>query len=200
MTLQKMVASAGLAVGLAIAGCGIAATAGTAAAGASIRAADTRLAASHTARPVSSDDRMFMNQASLINLTEISLGRYIQAHATTTTAKNLGERYARDHTEAQASLQALAMRLHVTLPTARGVRHQSMVARVEAQKGRNIDGAFAQASVSGHRAAIAIFKKEESAGSNPAVKAYAARYLPMLRTHLRLAEHAASVMRATPTR
>jgi putative membrane protein len=200
MTLQKMAASAGLAVGLATAGWGMSAIAGTAVAGASARAANASLAASRTAQPVSSQDRMFMDQASQINLTEISLGRYMQAHATTTTAKNLGGIYARDHIAAQASLRALALRLHVTLPTTPGVQLKSMVTRVEAQKGRNRDVAFATASVSGHQTAIAIFRKQESAGSNPAVKAYAARYLPMLQTHLRLAEHAESVMRVPPTR
>jgi putative membrane protein len=200
VTLQKMAASAGLAVGLATAGWGISAIAGTAVAGASTRAADARLAASRTAQPVSSQDRMFMDQASQINLTEISLGRYMQAHATTTAAKNLGGRYARDHKAAQASLRALALRLHVTLPATPGVQLESMVARVEAEKGRNRDVAFARASVSGHQTAIAIFRNEKSAGSNPAVKAYAAHYLPMLQTHLRLAEHAESVMRVPPAR
>jgi putative membrane protein len=200
MTLQKMAASAGLAVGLATAGWGISAIAGTAAAGTSTRAANASLAASRTAQPVSSQDRMFMDQASQINLTEISLGRYMQANATTTTAKNLGGRYARDHTAAQASLRALALRLHVTVPTTPGAELVSMVARVEAHKARNRDVAFARASVSGHQTAIAIFRKGKSAASNPEVKAYAARYLPMLQTHLRLAEHAESVIRVTPTR
>jgi putative membrane protein len=193
-----MTASVALAVGLATAGWGIAAIAGTAVAGASVRAAEASLAASGTAQPVSSQDRMFMVQASQINLTEISLGRYMQAHATTTTAKNLGGNYARDHEAAQASLRALALRLHVTLPTTPGVQLESMVARVEAQKGRNRDVAFARVSVSGHQAAIATFGKEKNAGSNPAVKAYATRYLPMLQTHLRLAEHAESVIRPGP--
>jgi putative membrane protein len=200
MTLQKTAASAGLALGLATAGWGVAATAGTAAAGASTGSANASLTASRSAQPVSSQDRMFMDQASQINLTEISLGRYIQAHATTSTAKNLGGSYAHDHTAAQANLRALALRLHVTLPTTPGVQNQSMVAGVEAQKGINMDASFAKASVSGHQAAIAIFRKEESAGSNPAVKTYAGHYLPMLQMHLRLAEHAESVIRVTPPR
>jgi hypothetical protein len=53
---------------------------------------------------------------------------------------------------------------------------------------------------SGHQTAIAIFRKEQSAGSNPAVKTYAARYVPMLQTHLRLAEHAESVLHVPATR
>src|SRR5258708_38466743 len=161
MILRELAASAGLAVGLARASCGIAATCGTAAAGASTTAANVALAASRTAQPVSSQDRMFMDQASEINLTEISLGRYMQAQATTTTAKTLGGSYARDHIAAQASLRALALRVHVTLPTTPSVQLKSMVARVEAQRGRNRDVAFARASVSGHQTAIAIFRKEE---------------------------------------
>jgi putative membrane protein len=200
MILQKMAATAGLAVSLATAGWGIAATAGTAAADASTTAAHASLAASRTAQPVSSQDRTFMDQASQINLTEISLGKHAQAHATTATAKKLGAIYAHDHTAAQASLRALASRLHVTLPTTPGAQLESIVAGVEAQKGRNMDLAFAGASVSGHQTAIAIYKKEVSAGSNAAVKAYAVRYLPMLQKHLTLAEHANSVMHVASTR
>jgi putative membrane protein len=193
MMFRKMAASAGLAVGLATAGWGVAATAGTAAAGASTAAAH----ASRTA-PVSSQDRMFMSQASQINLAEISLSRYVQAHATTVTARNVAARYVRDHTAAQVNLRILASDLHVILPATPGLQHETMAARVEAQKGRNLDIAFAKAVVPGHQAAIAIFKKEVSAGSNPAVKAYAARYLPVLRTHLSLAQHADSTLRVTP--
>lgn len=198
MTPQKMAARAGLAVGLAMAVLGTAVTAGTAAAGASTWTAHVSLAASRAAEPVSSQDHMFMDKASQINQTEISLGRYMQAHGTTTTARNLGATYAHDHAAAQARLQALALRLHVSLPTTVGAHLQTVVARVEAQKGKNRDIAFAMASISGHRTAIAIFGKEGSAGSNPAVEAYAVRYSPMLRNHLRMAEHAESAIRVMP--
>jgi len=196
MTLHKMAASAGLAIGLATAGWSIAATAGTAAAGVSARAGNASVAASRTTPAVSSQDRMFMDQASQINLTEISLGRFVEARASITAERNLGARYARDHTTAQANLRALASSLHVSLPTTAGAKNSAAVAGIEAQKSRSMDDAFVSASVSGHKAAIAIFKKEESTGSNPAVKAYAARYLPMLQTHLRMAEQAESALRA----
>jgi len=200
MTRQKMAATAGLAVGLATASLGISAIAVTAVASASTRTANASLAGSSTARPVSSQDRTFMDHASQINLAEIALGRYMQAHATTTPARNLGGIYARDHIAAQASLRALASRLHVTVPTRPGTRLESAMTSVEAKEGRNRDVAFVRASVSGHKTAIAIFRKEESAGSNPAVKTYADIYLPMLRTHLRLAEDAESALRVAPAR
>lgn len=141
-----------------------------------------------------------MDQASQINLTEMSLGRFMQAHGTTTVAKDLGGIYAVNHTTAQDDLSALASRLHVTLPAKPGMQLESMIARVEAQMGKHRDIAFAKAAVSGHQAAIAIFRKEEKAGSNPAVKAYAARYLPMLQMHLMLAKYAESVLGVTATR
>jgi putative membrane protein len=200
MTLHKMAASAGLAIGLATASWGIAATAGTAAASVSTRAGNASLAASRATSPVSSQDRMFMDQASQINLTEISLGRFMEARASITAERKLGARYARDHTTAQANLRALASSLHVTLPTTAGAKNSATVARIEAQKGRSMDDSFVSASITGHKAAIAIFRKEESKGSNPAVKAYAARYLPMLQTHLRMAEQAESALHTTSTR
>jgi len=197
MTLHKMAASAGLAAGLATAGWGIAATSGTAAASVSTGTANASLAASRATQPVSGQDRRFMDEASQINLTEISLGRYVQAHATDTAAKKLGTRYARDHTTAQANLRALASHLHVTLAKTPGVHNESVVAHIKGLTGRDMDVAFVTTSVAGHKTAIAVFRKEESAGSNPAVKAYAAHYLPMLQTHLRMAGHAASVLHFT---
>jgi putative membrane protein len=200
MTLQKMAASAGLAVGLATASWGIAATTGTAAASVSSRAANASLAASRAARPVSAQDRKFMDEASQINLTEISLGRYMQAHATNSAAKSLGTRYAIDHTTAQANLRALASRLHVAIATTPGAQNDSVVAHIKGLTGRDMDVAFVATSVAGHKAAIAVFRKEESAGSNPRVRAYAADYLPMLRTHLRMAGHAAHALHVMATK
>jgi putative membrane protein len=198
MTVQRMAASTGLAVAVAAAGWGVAAGAGTAAAAVSGRAADASLAASPTAAPVSAQDRTFMDQASQINLTEISLGKYMHAHSTDTALRNLGARYARDHTAAQANLRPLAASLGVTVPKAPNTQLRSMVAKVESLKGKDMDVAFANISVSGHEAAIDIFKKEESAGSNAAVKAYAAKYLPMLQTHLRMAKQAESALGVKP--
>ena len=139
MTMQKMAARAALAVGLAAAGWGMASTARTPAAGASTGPAHVSLAASRAARPASSQDRIFMKQATQINLTEIALGRYMQAHATTATTTHLGATYARDHAAAQASLRALAARLRVRLPTMPGVQLGSLAARVEAAQGRSRD-------------------------------------------------------------
>src|SRR6516165_3427268 len=127
MTLHKRAASAGLAVGLATAGWGIVATAGAAAAGVSTRAANASLATSHTAPPVSSQDRMFMDEAWRINLTEIKLGSYMHAHATSTAARSLGAGFAHDHAAAQANLRALAAHLHVTLPTTIGKPNEDVV-------------------------------------------------------------------------
>jgi putative membrane protein len=192
MTLHKKAASVGIAVGLVTAGWGI--TAGSAAAMAGTAAPTAGVAASPTAQPVSSQDRMFMADASQINLTEIALGTYIQAHASTATVKDLGAQYARDHAAAQDRLRALASRLHVALPTAPGAQLGSIMSRIEAQKGRHLDVDFVRFSVVGHEAAIALTRKEQGAGSNPQVKAYAAYFLPMLQMHLKMAEHAASAL------
>ncbi len=196
MTLHKKAASVGLAVGLVTAGWGI--TAGSAAASAGTAAPNASVAASPTAQPVSSQDRVFMAEASQINLTEIALGKYMQAHATTATAKDLGAQYARDHAAAQHRLRALASRLHVALPTTPGAQLGSILSRIQAQKGRYLDVDFVRFSVLGHQAAIALTRKEQSAGSNPQVKAYAAYFLPMLQMHLKLAKRAESELRVTP--
>src|SRR5258708_32103432 len=132
--MKKVAAGAGLAVGRATAGWGISAIAGTAVAGASTSAPNASLAASRTAQPVSSQDRTFMDQASEINLTEISLGRYMQAHSTTTSAKNLGGIYARDHIATKDRLLLLPPRPTVTLPRRPGAQLEPLLVQFRADR------------------------------------------------------------------
>jgi putative membrane protein len=180
MTLSKRAASAGLVVGLATACCGLFAGLGTAVAAAS--------------PALSSQDRSFLAAAAQANLVEISLSQQVEPRAVTASVKDLAARYVRDHTTALTGLRQLAAQLQVSLPTAPSAQQDTEAAQIESQTGKNLDVTFAKASVLAHQQAVALFKQEASAGSDPSVKTFASNAMPMLEMHLSLAEKAESAV------
>jgi putative membrane protein len=191
MTLSKRAASAGLVVGLATACSGLSAALGSAVAAASPARGATAAAASPV---LSSQDRSFLAAAAQANLAEISLSQQVEPRAVTASAKDLAARYVSDHTTALGGLRQLATQLQVPLPAAPSAQQDAELAQIESQTGKNLDITFAKASVLAHQQAIALFKQEVSAGSDPLVQTFASDAMPMLEMHLSLAEQAESAV------
>jgi putative membrane protein len=55
-------------------------------------------------------------------------------------------------------------------------------------KGNEFDTAYMQDMVQDHRQDVADFRKEAETGTNPALKSFAQKYLPVLEQHLKMAE------------
>jgi putative membrane protein len=62
-------------------------------------------------------------------------------------------------------------------------------------KGANFDRQFSRDEIAAHRQAIIVFKREAEHGQDAAVKAYAAKMVPVLEKHLHLAEDCAKPTR-----
>jgi putative membrane protein len=54
--------------------------------------------------------------------------------------------------------------------------------------GAEFDRAYMEEMVSGHKQAIALFRREADHGADPDIKAFASRTLPTIQHHLQLAE------------
>jgi putative membrane protein len=140
---------------------------------------------------VSSQDRTFMAAAAQANIAEISISSNV-VQRVAEPLDSVAARYVTDHTAALAQLRKLAAGLGVGLPNSPSSQQLSEAGQIESQSGRNLNVAFARASVIAHEQAIALFKQESSLGSNAQVKAYASDAMPMLNMHLDLAEQAAT--------
>jgi len=140
---------------------------------------------------LSDQDRAFMAAAAQANIAELSISRAVELRVTE-PLDGVAARYVSDHTTALAALRQLAGGLDVAIPDAPSAEQLAEASQIESRSGRNLNVAFARASVIAHQQAIVLFRREVTAGSNWKVRDYASAAMPVLNNHLSMAEQAAS--------
>ena len=83
---------------------------------------------------------------------------------------------------------ALARQKEITPPDAVGADQQQVYDNLSKLRGRAFDRAFAQAMVQNHQQDLQAYQEEAQNGTDPEVKAFAARHVPILQEHLRMAQ------------
>jgi len=132
-------------------------------------------------------DRAFANQAAMGGAAEVEAGRLAQEKGANAAVKQFGARMVEDHGKAGAELKQIADAKSITLPNAPDATHQSAMQRLQKLSGAGFDHAFMQMMVRDHEKVVAAFDKEAKSGKDPELKAFAAKTLPTLRTHLQMA-------------
>lgn len=135
----------------------------------------------------------FATQAFQIDLAEVRLGKLAEEKAANADVKKFGQRMVHDHGQANEQLQSLAQKQHLELPTGQSLpqSQQQLVERLSNQTGAQFDRTYIESMIPDHRKAIQMFEAEAKEGKDPALKEWAAHMVPILQTHLRLAEQAA---------
>jgi putative membrane protein len=149
---------------------------------------------------LSSQDQTFLNFASQADVSEIAAAQVALKQSSTTSVHNFANRMISDHSSEQQTAQSLASALGITLPTTPLPAEAAKLASYQNLTGNAFDLAYAKDQVGAQQTAIAMFQQEVSSGSNDQVIAFAKNSLPILQTHLQLAEQLlASCGGATPT-
>jgi putative membrane protein len=133
-------------------------------------------------------DRDFIIEAASAGLMEVELGRIASTHASSEPVKQFGQRMVVDHSRANAELKELAAGEKITLPDTMNEDHRTEVTRLSRLQGAEFDRAYMQAMVNDHEQDVTKFRDKERSAYDPDVKAFAARTLPMLEEHLRMAK------------
>ena len=132
-------------------------------------------------------DKDFMIKAAQGGQGEVALGALAQHHGRSSGVKQFGQKMVTDHSKANAALMRVAAKKGIALPDAPGPAEQATKARLSRLSGTAFDKAYASDMVEDHVKDIADFTKEATTGKDPAVKAFAAKTLPTLKMHLRMA-------------
>ncbi|HYZ32459.1 MAG TPA: DUF4142 domain-containing protein [Crenalkalicoccus sp.] len=154
------------------------------------RAADTTAAAARAqvSPTLSTSDAAFMTTAARGGMAEVELGQLAQRNGRSAAVKRFGQRMVDDHGRANQELTALAQRKQITPPGGIGAENRQTYEDLAELRGGAFDRAYAQAMIQDHEEDLRAFQGEAQNGTDPEVRAFAARMVPMLQEHLRMAQ------------
>jgi putative membrane protein len=137
---------------------------------------------------VSGADKTFATEAAHGGLAEVQMGQLALQKASSPQVKEFAQRMVTDHTQANQDLMQLGKSENLTLPTQLDAKHKSEMGRLSAMSGNAFDAAYMQHMVQDHKKTVADFQKQAQSGSDPALKTFAQKYLPIIQQHLQMAE------------
>jgi putative membrane protein len=124
---------------------------------------------------VSSADKMFVKKAAQGGMLEVQLGQVAQDQAASPDVKNFGSMMVTDHGKANDELKSIVATKGITLAGSLDAKHQKMLDNLKAKSGQAFDEAYIAAMTKAHNADDALFQEEASSGSDPDLKAFAAK-------------------------
>jgi putative membrane protein len=125
----------------------------------------------------------FMKDAAQGGMAEVEIGKLAASKAKDPEVKKFGQMMVTDHTAANNDLKALAGKKNFQLPTDIG-SHKSDMDDLSKETGADFDKDYVEMMVDDHETDVAKFQKMADNGSDPDVKAFAAKCLPVLKKHL----------------
>jgi len=124
-----------------------------------------------------------MKEAAEGGMAEVEMGKLASQKAQNPDVKKFGQMMVTDHTAANTELKALAAKKNIALPADAG-SHKSNMDALAKESGAGFDKAYVNDMVSDHEKDVSDFQKQADSSSDPDVKAFAAKTLPVLRKHL----------------
>jgi putative membrane protein len=137
-----------------------------------------------------SPDSTFVTKAAKGGMAEVELGKLAAEKGTSDQVKQFGQRMVTDHSKANDELKAVAQSKSLTLPTALDPKDKALHDRLAKMSGAAFDRAYMQAMLADHQKDVREFRMEANSGQDPDVKAFAAKTLPTLEEHLKMARDA----------
>jgi putative membrane protein len=146
------------------------------------------------AAPLFAADEAFVTKVAKGGMAEVELGKLAAEKASTDAVKKFGQRMVDDHGKANDELKTLAQSKNITLPSEIGPEEKALRDRLVKLSGPAFDQAYMKAMVSDHVKDVNEFRMESKSGKDPDVKAWAAKTLPTLEEHLKMARDASGAV------
>jgi len=142
-------------------------------------------------------DEDFIREATSDGLVEVELGRLASQRAASPAVRQFGDRMVRDHTAANQELLAIASARGMAPAARLEPEHQALRDRLATLSGAPFDQQYMSEMVRDHTKAVADFERQSRTATDPALRAFAAKTLPVLQEHLRLAQQIHGQVAAT---
>ena len=135
-------------------------------------------------------DASILSQMHQINVMEIKAGNLAESKGDSEEVRAYGKWLANDHQYADSLLENLAAQQHLALPSATAqqlLQAANLEQKLDAASGADFDHAFLAAMIQGHTEAIEILNRSYDRLSDPEVRKFVGRVLPILQQHVQLA-------------
>lgn len=130
----------------------------------------------------------FVKEVAISDQFEIQSSQLAQEeHAA--SLQGFASRMITDHQATSGQLHEMVQSgdLQIDLPTALDSSHQEMLDRLRKLHGNNFAGRYRSDQISAHESAISLFQRYADNGDNMKLKSWAAKTLPILKSHLEMA-------------
>jgi putative membrane protein len=128
-------------------------------------------------------DQDFVKEAASGGLMEVELGKFAQQHATNQRVKNFGAMMVKDHSKANDELKTIASSKNIALSPTMENADNKKVTDLQNERGTDFDKKYIKEMVDDHEKDVDNFKKQAENGSDPEIKAFATKVLPILIAH-----------------
>jgi putative membrane protein len=133
-------------------------------------------------------DETFVTKTAAAGMAEVELGKMAAEKAGSEEVKKFAQRMVDDHSKANEELKALAQQKNITLPDATDPHLKAMQDRLSKSTGAAFDRAYMQMMITDHRKAANEFRLASRAAKDPEIKSWAAKTLPTIEEHLKMAQ------------
>lgn len=129
-------------------------------------------------------DTTFATKAAVGGMAEVALGKMAAEKSSNPQIKDFGNMMVKDHGKANAELMSIAKSKNIPLPSTLDAEHQAKSDSLSKLTGKDFDAAYVNAMVEGHKNTLALMQSESSSGKDADLKAFAAKTVPVVQTHL----------------
>lgn len=145
-------------------------------------------------------DQPFVTKAAGASMAEVELGKMALEKAASEEVKKFAQRMIDDHSRANDALKTLAQSKNITLPDGTDPHVTATENRLSKLSGASFDRAFMQAMIVDHRKAVNDFRLASRSAKDAEVKGWAAKTLPTLEEHLKMAQTTNSAVGTSGTK
>lgn len=138
-------------------------------------------------RALTSNDRSFITQATNGGMVEVTLSKFAMQNSNRSDVKAFAKTIVDDHEKAGMELSMVAAKLGAP-PYKPAVEEHADMKRFGQLRGEKFDSAYVERMVRDHGGMVALFEKQASHGDAGELKAFAAKTLPTLKEHLKMAK------------
>ncbi len=132
----------------------------------------------------------FVKIAAISDMFEIESSKLAATNAENPKVKTFAAKMITDHTATSTELKGLVSsgKVKAELPTAMDTSHKSKLEKLQGLKGKDFDKQYDSDQEAAHKDAVSLFERYSKGGDNADLKAFAAKTLPHLQEHLKMAQ------------